>query len=253
MTSGLDGVRGKLEQLRLGSFSQALEKLAESDPAEAQRVAAHLDRMATTELAWRRDRAVQRRIQEAHFGQIKTVETFDFEDSATTRKLKARYLKFHRTDVVHEHLSSVFYGATGLGKTHLAKALGYETCQRNQWVLFEPCAKLLNCLVAAEATKDLERAVRRYVSPSLLILDEVGYVAMSVAEASLFFQVVSRRHELRRPCILTTNKPFQEWNQVFHGDATAHVIVDRLTERAEIFYLEGESYRKRHRQGLGGS
>jgi DNA replication protein DnaC len=112
---------------------------------------------------------------------------------------------------------------------------------------------VLNTLAAAEATKDLERALRRYVSPALLVLDEVGYLTMSAAEANLFFQVVSRRHEAKRPCALTTNKPFQEWNQVFHRDATAHVIVDRLTERAEIFYLEGESYRKRHRSGLGAS
>lgn len=253
MTDPLAGVCGKLERLRLGSFSSALARLAERDAGEAQRLAAHLERMADAELTWRQERAVQRRIQEAHFGQIKTVEAFDFEDSGTTRKIKARYLKLHRTDVVAEHLSSVFYGPTGLGKTHLAKALGYAACQRNQWVLFEPCARLVNTLVAAEATKDLERAVRRYVSPALLVLDEVGYVTMSVSEANLFFQVISRRHELGRPCVLTTNKPFQEWNQVFHGDATAHVIVDRLTERAEIFTLEGESYRKRHRHGLGGS
>jgi len=253
MTTALDGVRGKLEQLRLGSFSQALGRLSETDTAEAQRLAGHLERMADQELAWRHDRAVQRRIQEARFVEIKTIDTFDFEDSGATRKLKGRYLKLHRTDVAAEHLSSVFYGATGLGKTHLAKALGYAACQRNQWVLYESCAKLLNTLVAAEATKDLERAVRRYVSPAILVLDEVGYVTMSVTEANLFFQVISRRHEHRRPCVLTTNKPFNEWNQVFHGDATAHVIVDRLTERAEIFALEGESYRKRHRQGLGGS
>lgn len=253
MTDPLAHIRAKLDQLRLASFSQALQRLIERDVAEGERLAAHLERMADAELAWRRDRAVARRIQEAHFGQVKTVEAFDFEDSACTRKLKARYLKLHRSDVVAEHLSTVFYGATGLGKTHLAKALGYAACQRNQWVLFEPCAKVLNALVAAEATKDLERAVRRYVSPALLILDEVGYVSLSTTEANLFFQVISRRHELGRPCVLTTNKPFNEWNQVFHGDATAHVIVDRLTERAEIFTLEGESYRKRHRQGLGGS
>jgi len=251
MNPDLGRVLSKLEQLRLGSFCQVLQKMAEEDVAEAARIAAHLDRMAEQELAWRRDRAIERRIAQAHFIEIKTVETFDFEHNVSTRKLKNRFLRLLEADPVRGNLSVVFYGATGLGKSHLAKALGYASCQRNHCVLYESCAKLLNTLVTGEATKDLERALRRYVSPSLLILDEVGYLTMTAQEANLFFQVVSRRHEYRRPTVLTTNKPFKEWNQVFHGDATAHVIVDRLTERAEIFYLEGESYRKRHRQGLG--
>lgn len=251
MTPELGAVVEKLGQLRLGAFGQVLEKLFQDDPAEAARVGPHLDRMAETELTWRRDRAVERRIQEAHFLEVKTVETYDFEYNVATKKLKNRYLQLLAADPVQEHLSAVFYGATGLGKTHLAKALGFAACQRNHWVLYEPCAKLLNTLVAAEATRDLERVLRRYVSPALLILDEVGYLSMTPSEANLFFQVVARRYDYQRPCVLTTNKPFKEWNQVFHGDATAHVIVDRLTERAEIFYLEGESYRKRHRQGLG--
>lgn len=253
MTADLVGVLDKLQQLHLGTFCQGLQKLAEADPADAARVGAHLDRLAGQELAWRRDQAVARRLYAAHFIELKTVETFDFEYNASTKKLKARFLRLLAADCVHEHLSAVFYGGTGLGKTHLAKALGFACCQRNEGVLYEPCAKFLNTLVAAEATKDLERTVRRYVAPALLILDEVGYLAMSPTEANLFFQVVSRRHEYQRPLVLTTNKPFKEWNQVFHGDATAHVIVDRLTERAEVFYLEGESYRKRHRQGLGTS
>ena len=117
--------------------------------------------------------------------------------------------------------------------------------------MFVSCATMLNRLVTADATKNLEREVKRLESQALLIIDELAYLGMSHQEANLFFHVISRRHDHDRPIVVTTNKRFAEWNQVFHGDATAHAIVDRLTERAEIFYLEGnKSYRQTHRQGL---
>lgn len=137
-----------------------------------------------------------------------------------------------------------------MGKTHLARALGYRCCQLGYTVFFISCATLLNRLVTADATNDLERECKKFLTPSLLIIDELGYMTMSQQEANLFFQVISRRHDNKKPIVVTTNQPFAKWNQVFHGDATAHAIVDRLTECAEIFYLEGKSYRQTHRSGL---
>ena len=240
-----------MEVLSLKSFWEAYQKLSQEEPQEAQRLLRHLLPMALGEVAGRQERSIARRIASARFIEIKTVDTFDFEDSATVRKAKNRYLRLLEANFVAEGMGAVFCGSTGLGKTHLAKALGYKVCQRNQWVLYQPTSQVLNTLCAAQAAKDLEGALRKYVSPSLLILDELGYMTLSPQEANLFFQVVSRRHERRRPIVATTNKSFKEWNQVFSGDATAHAIVDRLTERAEIFYLEGvESFRKRHRQNL---
>jgi DNA replication protein DnaC len=238
-------------ELKLEAFSQAFQALVQEEPQEAERLERMLLPMAKAELASRTDRAIARRIRSARFIEIKTAETFDFEDSGSVRKVKKRYLRLLETDFVAEGLGAIFCGSTGLGKTHLAKALGYRACQRNQAVLYRPCSQVLNTLAAAQAAKDLESALRQYVAPSLLVLDELGYMTMSAQEANLFFQVVSRRHERQRPIVATTNKPFKEWNQVFSGDATAHAIVDRLTERAEIFYLEGvDSYRKRHRKTL---
>ena len=122
-----------------------------------------------------------------------------------------------------------------------------DTIVKNQ---FRPCSTVLNDLVTAEATKDLNREINKLVSPTLLVIDELAYVHMSHEEANLFYQVIARRHDREKPTVVTTNKPFAEWNQAFHGDAIAHAIVDRLTERAEIFYLEGTSYRQTHRKGL---
>lgn len=246
-----DDLLEKLRQLRLAAFARDVEDLAQADPDKAAVLIPLLERMADTELAGRKDRTVQRRISDAQFVRIQTVDTFDFAFNASTRKLKRRYLQLLHAGPVERALGAAFVGNSGLGKTHLARALGYNACQRGHRVLFIPCATLLNRLVTAEATKTLDREVKRIESQSLLVIDELAYLTMSHEEANLFFQVISRRHDRNRPTVVTTNKRFAEWNQVFHGDATAHAIVDRLTERAEIFYLEGkESYRQKHRKGL---
>jgi len=240
----------RLRQLRLGAFAVTYELYRREEPEHAGRLASLLARMVEAELAQRTERTVARRIEEARFVRVQTVDTFNFEYNASTRKLRKVFLQLIEADHVVQAVGAVFVGNSGLGKTHLARALGYAACQRGHRVLFLPCASLLNRLVAAEATKDLEQAVRKLVSPSLLIIDELAYATLSHVEANLFFQVISRRHDHHRPTVVTTNKPFTEWNQVFHGDATAQVIIDRLVERAEIFYLEGKSYRQTHRTGI---
>jgi DNA replication protein DnaC len=240
----------KLRRLRLSAFASSFETLLEQDPRRAAEVAQILEKMVDNELAARAERTVERRIQDAQFVRIQTVDTFDFNYNPSTRKLRKTYLQLMEADHVQQGVGAVFAGSSGLGKTHLARALGYAACQRGYRVLFIPCATLLNRLVSAQASKDLEREVKKLVSPRLLIVDELAYVTMSHEEANLFFQVLSRRHDQNHPVVVSTNKPFREWNQVFHGDATAHVIVDRLTEKAEIFYLEGTSYRQTHRTGI---
>jgi len=241
----------KLQQLRLNAFLTDIEELIQDDPQKAAVVLPALERMADGELSHRKERTVQRRIKEAMFVRDQTVDVFDFTFNASTQKLKNRYLQLLNAGPVTEAIGAVFVGNSGLGKTHLARALGYAECQRGHRVFFATCATMLNRLVTAEATKNLEREVKRLEAQSLLIIDELAYVTMSHQEADLFFHVISRRHDNDRPTVVTTNKRFAEWNQVFHADGTAHAIVDRLTEKAEIFYLEGKtSYRQAHRQGL---
>lgn len=250
MNPPIEALAEKLRRLRLPTFLEHLEKLSEHKPSQASQIAQILDAMADGELADREQRTIERRIREARFIRLQTIDRFDFDYNPSTRKIKKRYLQLLHADPVAQGVGAVFVGNSGLGKTHLARALGYAACQRTHRVLFLPCSTLLNRLVTAEATKDLEREIRKMQNPALLVIDELAYLTMSHDEANLFFQLVSRRHDHARPTVVTTNKPFSEWNQVFHGDATAHAIVDRLTERAEIFYLEGKSYRQTHRKGL---
>lgn len=239
-----------LEALKLRVVAAGLQELWDKDAARAEMIAQTLEPLLADELSAKKERTVQRRIKDAQFIRIQTLDAFDFNYNPSTKKLKKRYLELLSADAVTQDISAVFVGNAGLGKTHLARALGYRACQATHSVLFIPCSTLLNRLVSAEAVKDLEREVKKLVSPALLIIDELAYLEMSHQEANLFFQMISRRHDNHRPTVVTTNKPFGEWNQVFHSDATAHVIVDRLTERAEIFYLEGKSYRQTHRKGL---
>ena len=131
---------------------------------------------------------------------------------------------------------------------HLPRALGYAQCQQGRPVLFTTLAGLVNRLTAAEATKTLHQVLRQYQAPGVLLVDEVGYVALRQPESHLFFQVISARHDRRRPTVFTTNRIFGEWNQIFHDDAVAHAILDRLAERAEVFHLEGTSSRETHRR-----
>jgi DNA replication protein DnaC len=250
MNKSFETLQEKLAQLRLGSFIQHMTRLYETDLQQAEALSHRLEEMVDDELACRKERSVKTRIKDAQFIRIQTIDNFDFNYNPATRKLRKRYLQLFGADMAEQHIGAVFVGNSGLGKTHLARALGYAACQRGQKVLFMPCSAIVNRLITAEATKDLEREIKKFLNPALTIIDELGYFTLSPQEANLFFQVVSRRYDHNRPIVVTTNKAFGQWNQVFHDDATAHAIVDRLTEKAEIFYLEGKSYRETHREGL---
>jgi DNA replication protein DnaC len=173
---------------------------------------------------------------------------FDFEYNGSTRKLRSRYLNLLATDLVAEGIGALFVGGSGLGKTHLARALAYAQCQRGHRVLATTLAAMVNHLSAAEATKTLHRALQTYQRPAVLLADEVGYVSLRQPESHLVFQVISVRHDKRKPTVITTNRVFGQWNQIFADDAVAHAILDRLAERAEVFHLEGTSYRRTHRR-----
>ena len=237
----------KLAQLQLMSAPAWLASWGQEHPEQRAAVQAALEALVDHELARRRARAIAARIQAAKFVQVQTVDTFDFEYNAATRKLRSRYLNLLATDLVAEGIGALFIGDPGLGKTHLARALGYAQCQRGHRVLFTTLPALVNRLSAAEATRSLHHALKTFQSPGVLLIDEVGYVALRQPDAHLLFQVISLRHDRKRPTVITTNRIPQHWNQVFTDNAVAHAILDRLAERAEVFHLEGQSYRATHR------
>lgn len=191
---------------------------------------------------------IQNRVRGAKFRRLQTVENFDFRHSKTTEKIEKTYLAL-LGGVARDNLpSAVFTGHAGTGKTHLARALGYACCQKGLSVLFITAAEMVNHLQHAQKTYNLESELNKYRKPQVLIIDELGYVALDTQASNLFFQVISSRHDAELGTIATTNIPFGKFNQIFANDAIAHAIVDRLVNEAEVFYMEGDSYRPHQRQ-----
>jgi DNA replication protein DnaC len=233
----------KLRWLRLpGMARTAGELLAEAakknlTPLEV----AH--RLCDEEKKSRIDGAIKRRIQDARFPEVSTVDAFDFEFDPCRKKLKARYLALHDLTFLGKGINPLFIGHPGTGKTFLARALAYRACQATRRVVFTSSAKMLNELAGAEIHGALDKALRRYVKAELLSIDDFAVLAMDPAQAKLAFQVISERYEYRRPTIITTNRAFKDWPKVFPDALNAQVIAERLTERCEHFVLDGKSYR----------
>lgn len=207
----------------------------------------YLDKWLSVEKAERKSQLIATRIKTAKFRRIQTVDTYDFKHSATTQRIEKSYLTLH-ANISKENLpSAIFTGNAGLGKTHLARALGYSACQKGLSVLFLTAAEMVNHLAHAQKTFNLEHELSKYRKPQVLIIDELGYVSLDAQASNLFFQVISSRHDNELGTIATTNLPFGKFNQIFANDAIAHAIVDRLVNDAEVFYMEGDSFRPHQR------
>ncbi len=239
-----------LEELKLRNFSEHIEETLNRYPEEREKFTEILEYLCEIELFKKKERTIAYRIQQAKFGEIQTVDTFDFTYNASTKKLKNRYLKLYTPELIKQGLSVLFVGSTGLGKTHLSRALGYYCCQQCSRVRFTTLAMMNLELITADSTGKLKTAMNAYAQPALLVIDEIGYIGMREVESNLVFQVISQRYENRRSTIITTNRSFGEWNQVFQNDAMAHALLDRLIEKSEVFHLEGKSYRETHRKKL---
>ncbi len=201
------------------------------------------------EQARRKEMAIAGKIRSAKFRRLQTLDAFDFKHSLTASKIEKNYRSLYE-GIARDNLpSAVFSGQAGLGKTHLARALGYGACQKGLSVLFVTCAEMVNHLQQAQKTFTLETELNKYRRPQVLIIDELGYVSLDTQSSNLFFQVISARHDAGLGTIATTNIPFGKFNQIFANDAIAHAIVDRLVNTAEVFYLEGtESFREHQRK-----
>ena len=148
-----------------------------------------------------------------------------------------------RLKFLEDHANVIFLGGVGVGKTHLATALGYAACLEGRSVLFATAIDVINGLLAAQAVCRLKGELKKYLTPHLLVLDEIGYLPIDKAGADLLFQVVGRRYE-RGSLILTTNKAFKQWPAVFNNDnGLTSALLDRLLHHAETVVIEGSSYR----------
>lgn len=221
---------------------------------------AFLKLVLESELASRHKNTVARLIRKARFPATKTIDSFDFNHP--TRISKAFILNTFSMDFVNNKEHLIFLGPGGVGKSHLASAIGYAclcglarrqaACQREIKTLFTTAADMINRLVASKSDYGLERALIKYCAPRLLVIDELGYIPMDKEGRDLFFQVISKRADTGS-MIITTNKAFKDWPEIFQDNAVATAIAERLTEHGELIKIEGSSYRvkKRRQKRLG--
>jgi DNA replication protein DnaC len=242
-TELLEQVIEKLRWLRLPGMKHTVATLIEQAAADNLSALDVVDRLCDEEKASRLRSAVDRRIRDARFPEVNTIDAFDFDFDPVRKKVRARYLALHDLAFLSKGINPLFIGRPGTGKTFLARALAYRACQLNRRVVFVNAPRMLNDLHAAELHGSLERKLRRYVSAELLVIDDFAVLDMDGAQAKLAFQVISERYEHRRSTAITTNRIFKEWPKVFPDALNAQVIAERLTERSERFVLDGRGFR----------
>jgi len=198
-------------------------------------------RLVEGEASFRQDRAIKRRIRLARFPVIKTLDQFQWNWPENINRLQVQDL--FRLKFIDKKANVIFLGGVGVGKTHLASALGYTACLEGHSVLFTSAIDVINTLSAAHAAGQLKRELKKYTKPSLLILDELGYLPIDKKGADLLFQIISLRYE-QGAMVITSNRAYQDWPEIFNNDATlTSAILDRLLHHAETVLIKGKSYR----------
>ena len=229
-----------LKALKLPTFLREYDKLARQCAAEGVDHTRYLLRLAELELIERERRMVDRRIKDAKFPAVKSLDSFDF--LALPSLNKALVLELARSEYVSRRDNIIAVGNSGTGKTHIVLGLGLAACQKGLSVGFTTAAALVHELIEARDEKRLLRLQRQLATYKLLIIDELGYVPFSQTGAELLFEVFSRRYE-RGSTIVSSNLPFDEWTGVFASERLTGALLDRLTHHVHILEMNGDSYR----------
>ena len=233
----LDAVRARLRRLGFYGLLADAETLL-NEP--------WLARVLDLEDAERARRSLKRRLDHARLGAFKPLADFDW--TWPTKGDRSLVEELFSLAFIAEAVNVVLIGPNGLGKTMLLKNLAHQAILRGHSARFTLASDMLHDLAAQDSTTGLARRLRRYTCPTVLAIDEVGYLSYDPRYADLLFEVVTRRYEQQRCILLTTNKAFGEWNQVFPNATCVVTLVDRLLHRAEIVTLEGKSFRLKEAQ-----
>lgn len=199
-----------------------------------------LPQLLAAEEAARATRSVERRIRDARIGRFKPMADFDWRwPKSIDRTAVEDLFRFAFVDDVE---NVVLVGPNAVGKTMICRNLAYEAVMRGHSVRFTTASAMLNNLAAQDSSRAFNTALAKYTRPKILVVDEVGYLSYEPRHADLFFEVVTRRYE-ERPIVLSTNKPFAEWGEVFPSASCVVTLIDRLVHRSEIISITADSYR----------
>lgn len=234
-----------LDYLRLPVTAAHYARIIESAGKENLSHEEFLRKLLSHESNAKFERQVSSRIAHARFPVIKTLDQFDFAHPSGIPKQKI--LSAAGLSFLDSCEGLVFMGPTGVGKTHLAIAIGYKAASVGVHTLYTRAVDMINYLIASQADNSQLKAMQVYARPRLLIIDEVGYLPFDKQGSNHFFNVISSRYE-KGSVILTTNRAFRDWGKIFHDNTVASAVIDRLVHHSDVIKIEGASYRVKNRK-----
>jgi len=231
----------QLKGLYLPFHAQHYQSLADEAARLQWTPVQYLARLVEGETQRRHERHIARRLAAARFPVIKTLDQFNWNWPKTINQAQVQNL--FRLAFLKDKASVIFIGGVGLGKTHLATALGHTACLQGHAVLFTTAVEAINTLCAAQAQSRLKAELKKFLAPTLLVMDELGYLPIDKIGADLLFQIISGRYE-KGSTLITTNQPYKNWARIFNNDSTiTSAVLDRLLHHAQTVVIEGKSYR----------
>jgi len=240
-TAKHDKLKQNLEELKLSYIAENYRELLDDAARKNTSVLDVLLELVDGQINDRRNRALARRVRDAHLPKIKSLAEYDF--NFPKRIAKQKVLRLFDCQFIDTFGCAVLIGPTGVGKTHIHTALGYVACEKGISVRFTRAIDMINVLTTAQLNGTLEKKLREYVRPQLLLLDELGYLPIDKRGADLMFQVVAARYEAGS-IVLSTNRAFKDWGHIFDVDNTlATAMIDRLMHHGEAIVIQGDSYR----------
>ena len=240
----IESVIEKCKALKLKAIAEHLEQTTVLAEHRNWTPLQMIDHLFELELQLRQKNRIERCFKQSKLYEKTTIDQFDFTFHGSRKNQKSRIVNLMDLEFIKHRKDIILIGNPGVGKSYLAKCMAYAATQAGLKVLFTTAMDMINHLIAAEADHSLLKKLQYYQSQELLVIDEIGYLSLGTQGSNLFFQVVSARHE-RKSTVITTNRPFAQWGEIFDNTTVATAIADRLVYNSEILILEGPSYRKR--------